>query len=69
MPGRFFVILNELLGEEESLLLVRKDENYDWTKVYNYDSSIGYAGFFTAFRMTCQGGFRHSQRVLLFLSF
>ncbi len=51
----FIVILNELLGEEESLPGCAKICVMKLLLVFNYDLPIENAGFFTAFRMTNQG--------------
>jgi len=58
----WFVILNELLGRGRISAI--------WVKVwvvkillpFKHDSSNEYAGFFTAFRMTCRVVFCHSER-------
>jgi hypothetical protein len=57
-----FVILNELLGEEESLPLKVRDKVVKLMADFIYDSSNEHARFFTAFRMTFPGGFCHSER-------
>jgi len=59
----FFVILNEFLGEEESLPLKVRDKVVKLMADFIYDSSNEHARFFTAFRMTFPGGFCHSERV------
>ncbi len=51
----FIVILNELLGEEESLPGFAKICVMKLLSAFNYDLPIGNVGFFTAFRMTRQG--------------
>ena len=53
----FFVILNELLGEEESLPLKVRDKVVKLMADFIYDSSNEHARFFTAFRMTCREDF------------
>jgi hypothetical protein len=61
MPSAFFVILNELLGEEE-LLLLREFGVVKMLLVFICDWSNECAGFFTTFRMTYQACFFYSKQ-------